>query len=188
MPEYKSNISHEQFLAWMSWCLVIPSPPHHPLKRSFFPAWSARCISTSAADLGVWHIESRDYLPTVAKEEDNIWKTHGSLDMYKSTSTVSGHTGCVNGNFLRIISEKPLIRRVSLCFAKRFIIPLCSMDGIFTYIYPQLKPNVGKCFHTLEHLGIISYLPIYKVLAFFGLVSAFLERKLTDSEGLEIWL
>ena len=87
------------------------------------------------------------------KRKDNIWKTHGSLDMYKSTSTVSGHTGCVNGNFLRIISEKPLIRRVSLCFAKRFIIPLCSMDGIFTYIYPQLKPNVGKCFHTLEHLG-----------------------------------
>jgi len=35
-------------------------------------------------------------------------------------------------------------------------IPICSMYGIFTNIYPINGPNVGKYTSTMEHMGDIS--------------------------------
>ena len=35
------------------------------------------------------------------------------------------------------------------------IIPICSMYGVVTNIWPQNHPNVGKYTSTMEHLGLI---------------------------------
>lgn len=153
MPEYKWNISHEiheQFLAWIP-AQNLKSRPNILTKTStsstekeifsslvsemyiYLSRWSWCLTYRKHGPSRTWNLSSnsrkrgRQYLK-------NNMKLLGSLDMYTSTSTgFKPHWGCFP------------------CFAKRLPIPDAPWDwNIYPAIYPQFKPNVGKCFHTLS--------------------------------------
>ena len=61
--------------------------------------------------------------------------------------------GCSQDLFLATKRPNYNGRKTRETFKNLHTTPKCSIYGIFTYIYHQFKPNVGKCSSPMEHMG-----------------------------------
>ena len=58
------------------------------------------------------------------------------------------------------------------------LLPICSMYGLFTYIWVIFKVNVGTYSSTMEHLGYTSPIGNTPTAAFWVILSIFRSKEL----------